>query len=226
MYDAAFRATGWPGDFQSLLGLTAFFRRPTRQHIHSHAFFLLNLKPPFTWSTTGTCGHRERICFRSICKTIKNAQRVFAISAARRRIRSTRRLQIIRRSSIQPREGVAGIGRAESREGKIHRPMLENTVASDDGPRSAENGSVSERRSARRGSRRIAAEAEIIEFLQQCEGLGVRFTATEREAAVLAGCFMEAGRSRRCEDAGITKRVAFHTFRHTYTTCSHRTART
>jgi hypothetical protein len=47
VYDAAFRATGWPGDFQSLLGLTAFFRRPTRQHIHSHAFFLLNLEDPF-----------------------------------------------------------------------------------------------------------------------------------------------------------------------------------
>jgi hypothetical protein len=171
VYDAAFRATGWPGDFQSLLGLTAFFRRPTRQHIHSR------------------------------CKTIKNAQRVFAISAARRRIRSTRRLQIIRRSSIQPGEGVAGIGRAESREGEIHRPMLENTVASDDGPRSAENGSVSERRSVRRGSRRIAAEAEIIESLQRCEGDAVK-------------------------KAGITKRVAFQTFRHTYTTCSHRTART
>lgn len=47
VYDAAFRATGWPGDFQSLLGLTAFFRRPTRQHIHSHAFFLLSPEDPF-----------------------------------------------------------------------------------------------------------------------------------------------------------------------------------
>ena len=47
MYDAAFRATGWPGDFQSLVGLTTSYCRPTRQHIHSHAFFLLNPEDPF-----------------------------------------------------------------------------------------------------------------------------------------------------------------------------------
>jgi hypothetical protein len=47
IYDAAFRATGWPGDFQSLLGLTTSYCRPTRQHVHSHAFFLLNREDPF-----------------------------------------------------------------------------------------------------------------------------------------------------------------------------------
>jgi hypothetical protein len=46
-YDAAFRATGWPVHFQSLLGLTASYCRPTRQWVHSHAFFLLDPKDPF-----------------------------------------------------------------------------------------------------------------------------------------------------------------------------------
>lgn len=47
VYDAAFRSTRWPGDFQSLLGLTASYCRPTRQRVHSHAFFLLNPEDPF-----------------------------------------------------------------------------------------------------------------------------------------------------------------------------------
>lgn len=47
VYDAAFRSTRWPGDFQSLLGLTAAYCRPTRQRVHSHAFFLLNPEEPF-----------------------------------------------------------------------------------------------------------------------------------------------------------------------------------
>lgn len=47
MYDAAFRSTGWPGDFQSVLALTASYCRPIRQHVHSHAFFLLNPEDPF-----------------------------------------------------------------------------------------------------------------------------------------------------------------------------------
>jgi hypothetical protein len=46
-YDAAFRSTRWPGDFQPLLGLTASHCRPTRQRVHSHAFFLLNPEEPF-----------------------------------------------------------------------------------------------------------------------------------------------------------------------------------
>jgi hypothetical protein len=46
-YDAAFRSTRWPGDFQSLLGLTTSYCRPTRQRVHSHAFFLLNPDDPF-----------------------------------------------------------------------------------------------------------------------------------------------------------------------------------
>lgn len=48
VYDASFRATmRWPGDFQSLLGLTTFFCRPTRQYVNSHAFFLLDPDDPF-----------------------------------------------------------------------------------------------------------------------------------------------------------------------------------
>jgi hypothetical protein len=47
VYDAAFRSTRWPGDFQSLLGLTASYCRPTRQRVHSHGFFLLNPEDPF-----------------------------------------------------------------------------------------------------------------------------------------------------------------------------------
>lgn len=46
-YDAVFRSAPWPGDFQSLLGLTASYCRPKRQRIHSHAFFLLNPEDPF-----------------------------------------------------------------------------------------------------------------------------------------------------------------------------------
>jgi hypothetical protein len=46
-YDATFRSAPWPGDFQSLLGLTASYCRPTRQRIHSHAFFLLDPENPF-----------------------------------------------------------------------------------------------------------------------------------------------------------------------------------
>ena len=47
MYDAEFRSKRWPGDFQSLLGLTAYYCRPNRQRVHSHAFFLLNPEDPF-----------------------------------------------------------------------------------------------------------------------------------------------------------------------------------
>lgn len=47
VYDAAFRSTRWPVDFQSLLGLTASHCRPTRQRVHSHAFFLLNPEDAF-----------------------------------------------------------------------------------------------------------------------------------------------------------------------------------
>jgi hypothetical protein len=46
-YDANFRSSHWPGDFQTLLGLTASYCRPTRQRVHSHAFFLLNPDDPF-----------------------------------------------------------------------------------------------------------------------------------------------------------------------------------
>jgi hypothetical protein len=46
-YDAAFRSTRWPADFQSLLGLTASYCRPTRQWVHSHGFFLLDPEDPF-----------------------------------------------------------------------------------------------------------------------------------------------------------------------------------
>jgi hypothetical protein len=47
VYDTAFRSTGWPGNFQGLPGFTALYCRPTRQRIHSHAFFLLNPEDPF-----------------------------------------------------------------------------------------------------------------------------------------------------------------------------------
>jgi len=46
VYDAGFRAMHWPGDFQSMLGLTAGYCRPSRQR-HSHAFFLLDPEDPF-----------------------------------------------------------------------------------------------------------------------------------------------------------------------------------
>ncbi len=45
--DTGLRSMGWPGNFQSLLGLTASYCRPTRQRLHSHAFFLLNPEDPF-----------------------------------------------------------------------------------------------------------------------------------------------------------------------------------
>jgi hypothetical protein len=47
VYDAAFRSSRWPGDFQSLLGFTAWHCRPTRQRVHSHAYFLLDPADPF-----------------------------------------------------------------------------------------------------------------------------------------------------------------------------------
>src|SRR5258708_27770640 len=37
VYDAAFRSSRWPADFQSLLGFTASHCRPTRQRVRSHA---------------------------------------------------------------------------------------------------------------------------------------------------------------------------------------------
>ena len=43
LYDAAFQETGWPGDFQSLLGLTTSYCRLTRQHVHSQR--LLSAEP-------------------------------------------------------------------------------------------------------------------------------------------------------------------------------------
>ncbi len=46
-YDAVFRSTRRPGDFQSLLGLTGSYCRPSRQRVHSHAFFLLNPNDSF-----------------------------------------------------------------------------------------------------------------------------------------------------------------------------------
>ena len=46
-YDAGFRGMHWPGDFQSILGLTAHYCRVSRQPLHSHAFFLLNPDDPF-----------------------------------------------------------------------------------------------------------------------------------------------------------------------------------
>ena len=47
VYDAAFRSSRWPGDFQSLLSFTASHCRPTGQRVHSHAYFLLNPADPF-----------------------------------------------------------------------------------------------------------------------------------------------------------------------------------
>jgi hypothetical protein len=47
VYDASFRSSQWPGDFQSLLGLTASYCRPNRQRVHSHAYFLLDPEDPF-----------------------------------------------------------------------------------------------------------------------------------------------------------------------------------
>jgi hypothetical protein len=47
IYDETFRSTHWPGDFQSMLGLTAHYCRPARQRRRSHAFFLLNADDPF-----------------------------------------------------------------------------------------------------------------------------------------------------------------------------------
>ena len=47
VYDATFRSAHWPGDFQSPLSLTTSYCRPTRQRVHSHAFFLLNPEDPF-----------------------------------------------------------------------------------------------------------------------------------------------------------------------------------
>ena len=46
-YDGEFKAAHWPPPFQHLLGLTAVHCRPTRQRLHSHAFFLLNPEDPF-----------------------------------------------------------------------------------------------------------------------------------------------------------------------------------
>jgi hypothetical protein len=46
-YDSAFRSSRWPGDFQSILGFTGSHCRPTRQHVDSHAYFLLNPADPF-----------------------------------------------------------------------------------------------------------------------------------------------------------------------------------
>jgi hypothetical protein len=46
-YDSVFRSSRWPGNFQSLLGFTASHCRPTRQHVHSHAYFLLNPADPY-----------------------------------------------------------------------------------------------------------------------------------------------------------------------------------
>ncbi|MGA8875915.1 MAG: hypothetical protein WB555_10290 [Candidatus Korobacteraceae bacterium] len=47
VYDATFRSTHWPADFQTILGLTAHSCGPPRQRIHSHAFFLLDPEDPF-----------------------------------------------------------------------------------------------------------------------------------------------------------------------------------
>jgi len=46
-YDSVFRSSRWPGDFQNILGFTGSHCRPTRQHVHSHAYFLLNPADPF-----------------------------------------------------------------------------------------------------------------------------------------------------------------------------------
>jgi hypothetical protein len=46
-YDADFRGSRWPWNFQSLLGLTTIHCRPNRQRVHSHAYFLLNPEDPF-----------------------------------------------------------------------------------------------------------------------------------------------------------------------------------
>ena len=47
VYDTAFRSNHWPGEFQTVIGLTSHFCRPTRQRWKSHAFFLLNPDDPF-----------------------------------------------------------------------------------------------------------------------------------------------------------------------------------
>ncbi|MFZ0913581.1 MAG: hypothetical protein WAN09_09850 [Candidatus Korobacteraceae bacterium] len=47
VYDAAFRSSHWPADFQVMIGLTAHSCLPSRQRLHSHAFFLLNPDDPF-----------------------------------------------------------------------------------------------------------------------------------------------------------------------------------
>lgn len=47
VYDANFRGVHWPGDFESIPGLTARYCRLARQRFHTHAFFLLNPDDPF-----------------------------------------------------------------------------------------------------------------------------------------------------------------------------------
>src|SRR5579863_5848860 len=46
-YDGEFRTSHWPPNFQTILGLTGIHCRPTRQRLHSHAYFLLNADDPF-----------------------------------------------------------------------------------------------------------------------------------------------------------------------------------
>jgi len=46
-YDATFKSSHWPGDFQTPLGLTTIHCRPNRQRVHSHGYFLLNPEDPF-----------------------------------------------------------------------------------------------------------------------------------------------------------------------------------
>ncbi len=47
VYDATFKSSRWPLKFQSLLNFTASHCHPTRQRMHSHAYFLLNPTDPF-----------------------------------------------------------------------------------------------------------------------------------------------------------------------------------
>ncbi len=87
-----------------------------------------------------------------------------------------------------------------------------------DGRGDAKDRGIGERRATRLSTCRVSEEVQGHQLLQTTDKLGVRVASDERKTTVVAGNLVAANTKPAVDSAGISKRVGFHTFRHTYTT--------
>lgn len=108
----------------------------------------------------------------------------------------------------------ASMGRCGFREPRYSR----SPFGCDDGSRHSQDRSFSKRCASRRRSCRISPQVATDQLIQPRNRLGFCFAHKEGEATALARHSRRRYGKPAVKAAEIKKRVAFHTFRHTYTT--------